>query len=183
MMVGLTGMPGAGKSTAGEALESLGAHRIVMGDVIREETKRRGLQADQENTGKVMRELREEFGEAAVAELCLKKILASSERFVVIDGIRSVAEVEAFRKAGNLLLIAIQASRQRRFQLLRERGRSDDPLQWDTFIARDERELGIGLGNVIALADEVVLNERSTPEDLRRTVVAIVMRWRQSLDR
>jgi len=181
MMVGLTGMPGAGKSTAGQALESLGVKRVVMGDVIREETKRRGLQPDPENTGKVMRELRAKFGEAAVAELCLKKLLASSERFVIIDGIRSLAEVEAFRKAGNLLLIAIQASRERRFRLLKERGRSDDPLLWDTFVSRDERELAIGLGNVIALADEVVSNEHSTPEDLGRMVVNIVTRWRQSL--
>lgn len=181
IMVGLTGMPGAGKSTAGQALESLGVLRIVMGDIIREETKRRGLQPDQENTGKVMRELREKSGEAAVAELCLQKILASGERFVMVDGIRSVAEAEAFRKAGDLLLVAIHASRQRRFHLLKERGRSDDPLLWDAFISRDERELGIGLGRVIALADEVVSNEHSTPEDLGRTIVALVKSWRQSL--
>jgi dephospho-CoA kinase len=174
-------MPGAGKSTAGQALESLGALRIVMGDIIREETKRRGLQPNQENTGKVMRELREKFGEAAVAELCLQKILASGERFVMVDGIRSVAEAEAFRKAGDFLLVAIHASRQRRFHLLKERGRSDDPILWDAFISRDERELGIGLGRAIALADEVVSNEHSTPEDLGRTVVTLVKGWRQSL--
>ena len=182
IIVGLTGMPGAGKSTAGGALEkSLGVPRIVMGDVIREETKKRGLEANPENTGRIMRELRDRYGEAAVAELSLQKIRESKVEFVIVDGIRSTAEVELFKRAGPLLLIAIHGSRQRRYKLLSERGRSDDPLDWETFTARDERELSIGVGRVIAMADEVVSNERATPEELGKTMVDLVQRWRRSV--
>ena len=182
-MVGLTGMPGAGKSTAGRALESLGLPRIIMGDVIREEARRRGLEASPENTGRVMRELREELGEAAVAELCLQRIRESKQRLVIVDGIRSTAETDLFRKAGDFLVVAIHASRRRRYDLLRQRGRSDDPIDWDTFTARDERELGIGVDRVIAMADEIVTNEHATPEQLGRTVVDLVKGWMRSLGR
>jgi dephospho-CoA kinase len=67
LIVAITGMPGAGKSTVAKALESRGFKRIVMGDVIREETRRRGLEPDEKNTGTVMLELREKYGQGAVA--------------------------------------------------------------------------------------------------------------------
>jgi dephospho-CoA kinase len=183
MMVGLTGMPGAGKSTAGYALESLGLPRIVMGDVIREETKKRGLEASPENIGRVMRELRDKLGEASVADLCMQRILESKLKIVIVDGIRSTAEVDRFRGAGEILVTAIHASRRRRYELLRQRGRSDDPLDWSTFVARDERELSIGVGRVIALADEVISNEHATPEQLERTVIDTVQGWMSSIGR
>ena len=54
-IVAITGMPGAGKSTAAHALAKLGWTRVVMGDVIREETKRRGLEPVAKNSGDVMK--------------------------------------------------------------------------------------------------------------------------------
>ena len=62
-----------------------------MGDMIREETKRRGLHPDDKNMGMVMREMREKYGAGAVAELCLRVIEPMKENAVVVDGIRSVA--------------------------------------------------------------------------------------------
>jgi len=174
-------MPGAGKSTAAQALVAKGWSGVVMGDVIREETKRRGLVPDESNTGEVMRELRKKYGEAAVAELCMQTIEGSGMENVVVDGIRSMAEAETFQKAAEMLLITVHASRARRFALLRDRGRSDDPLTFETFLKRDQRELEVGIGSAIALADEVISNERSSPEALTRTVVELVQKWVSSL--
>jgi dephospho-CoA kinase len=148
-----------------------------MGDVIREETQRRGLQADEKNTGEVMKELRKKHGEAAVAELCMQSIRRSGSEMLVVDGIRSVAEVDAFRKSADVLLVAVHASRPRRFALLRGRGRSDDPASYEMFLRRDERELEVGIGKAIALADEIVSNEHSTPEALSERIVELVERW------
>ena len=39
------------------------------------------------------------------------------------------------------------------------RKRSDDPQDWETFMKRDLRELGVGMGNVIATADHMIVNE------------------------
>lgn len=173
----ITGMPGAGKSTAAEALVASGWKRVVMGDAVREETKRRGLVADEANTGEVMRDLRRQHGEAAVAELSLKSMQESRAERLVVDGIRSMAEVETFRKSATVLLVAIHGSRPRRFALLKERGRSDDPLSYEMFLRRDERELEIGIGKAIALADEVISNEHSSPDKLSARIVEIVDNW------
>lgn len=170
-------MPGAGKSTAAKALEARGFKRVVMGDVIREETRARGMEPDEKNTAKVMLELREKYGPGAVAEVCLRSLKAMKEQVVVVDGVRSFAEVEVFAREGRVKLIAIHASRDRRFKLLSERGRSDAPASRASFDDRDKRELSIGVGNAIALADESLSNEHSTPEELAKRVVDLVDSW------
>jgi dephospho-CoA kinase len=176
-IVAITGMPGAGKSTAAQALVAKGWKRVVMGDVIREETRRRGLEPDSKNTGEMMKRLRKERGNAAVAELCLDAIRKARSSKVVVDGIRSMSEVETFRKSADVILIVIHASRRRRFTLLKERGRSDDPLSYEMFLRREERELRVGIGDAIALADEMVSNEHTTPERLASEIVEVVNRW------
>ena len=150
---------------------------MVMGDVIRAETRRRGLEPDAKNTGEVMNLLRREKGESAVADLCLETIAKLKAEKVVIDGIRSMAEVEAFRRNAAVLLVAVDASPERRFQLLKERGRKDDPITYQMFVERDRRELGVGIGRAIALADETVSNQHATPERLAAEIAQVVERW------
>lgn len=153
-----------------------------MGDVIREETQRRGLEPDAKNTGKVMKSLRQEKGEAAVAVLCMEKMQKTGAKRFVVDGVRSMAEVDVFRGSAKVLLVAVHASRERRFALLKERGRSDDPFTSEMFIARDERELEIGIGRPIALADEVLLNEHSTADSLSGQIINSVKSWTESVE-
>jgi dephospho-CoA kinase len=181
LIVAITGMPGAGKSTAAQGLVERGWTRIVMGDVVREETRRRGLEPDAANTGEVMQDLRRMMGDSAVAMLCLKTISGAGAAKVVVDGVRSMAEVEEFRKSAKVLLLAVLASPERRYALLRERGRSDDPLTREMFLKRDQRELGVGISVPIAMADESISNEHNTPEGVSRQMTEIVDRWLGSI--
>lgn len=180
-IVAITGMPGAGKSTAAQALAKEGWRRVVMGDVIRAETKRRGLEPDAKSTGEVMALLRKERGEAAVADLCLEAISKTGAERVVVDGIRSMAEVDAFRKKAPVILVAVHASPARRFELLKERGRKDDPLTNEMFVERDQRELGVGIGRAIAMADETISNQHTTPERLASEISKVVERWEKDV--
>lgn len=177
LIVAITGMPGAGKSTAAKAMEAHGFKRIVMGDVIREETRRRGMEPDERNTGRVMLELRENFGPGAVAEVCLRSLSAMKEEVVIVDGVRSLEEVEVFSRAGRVRLLAVTASRDRRFKLLTERGRSDAPTARASFDERDRRELSVGVGNAMALADESLSNERATARELGNRAVELAEWW------
>jgi len=183
LIIAITGMPGAGKSTVAEALEGAGFARIAMGDMIREETARRGLYLDDKNMGTVMREMREKYGAGAVAELCLRSIESKRAEMIVIDGIRSVAEIEIFRKTADVRLISVHASPKRRFELLTSRGRTDAPPDLASFKARDDRELSIGIGDAIAMSDEAISNEHITPEELRNTALRIVAGWTKPVGR
>ena len=162
IVVALAGMPGSGKAVFRKTLQKMGYPVVVMGDEVREEAKRRNLEPTPENLGALMLNLREKDGPAAVAKRCIPKLEKSTERMVGIDGIRSLPEVNEFKKHfPNFILIAIHASPKKRYKRLFRRRRSDDPQNWETFMERDLRELGVGMGNVIAIADHMIVNEGS----------------------
>jgi len=160
IVVGLAGMPGSGKSLVVTAARLEGYGVVVMGDVVREETEKRGLELNPKNIGKVMLELRKNGGASVVADKCIPKIERKRSGKVIVDGIRSLSEVDAFRKHfPRFSLIAVHASAEARFNRLYRRRRSDDPDGWEVFNERDMRELGVGLGNAIAMAEHVIVNE------------------------
>ncbi|MDR2699247.1 MAG: flagellar hook-basal body complex protein FliE [Nitrososphaerota archaeon] len=162
LVIGLTGMPGAGKTVFVEAATTVGYVKVSMGDVIREETLCRGLKLNPQNVGKVMLDLRKVGGYSVVAERCVPKIAAQVSDKIVIDGLRSLSEVEVFRtKFVGFKLVAVHAASEVRFIRLSQRDRSDDPKIFDVFHERDMRELGIGLGSVIALSEHVLVNDSS----------------------
>ena len=153
-------MPGAGKGAFRRVIQRMDYPVVIMGDEVREEVKRRNLKPTPENLGKIMLQLREVEGQAAVAKRCIKKLKNTKEGIVVVDGIRSLHEVEEFKKHfTNFNLIALHTSPKTRYQRLSQRKRSDDPNSWETFIQRDLRELSVGLGAVIAAADHMIVNE------------------------
>ncbi|MCX8192090.1 MAG: AAA family ATPase [Nitrososphaerales archaeon] len=181
-MVCITGMPGSGKSTVAKGLQKIDFEVVNMGDVIREEVMRRGLELNDKNMGETMKAVRRELGMGAVAKLCLPKIHKSDSKYIAIDGIRSMHEVEVFKQLGEVRLLAIHASPDRRFQLLKKRGRLDDPESWKDFQRRDRRELDVGIGEAIALADEVISNNDVTKRKLQNEALKVVKRWLASFE-
>ena len=160
-IIAVVGMPGSGKAIVSRVASSRGIPVLVCGDVVREETKRRGLAPTPENTGKVMLAIRQEEGPAVVAKSLILKIASSNAPLVVVEGVRSMAEVEALRRNHMVVVVAVHASPKTRYERLAARGRSDDPKSWEEFADRDARELGVGIGDVIALAQEMLINEAS----------------------
>ena len=179
LIVCLTGMPGAGKSTVASFLRDKGFVAITMGDAVRDEARRQGLEPTDAHLGKLMLKLRQDLGQGAVAHLVLQKLErdGNSTKDVVIDGIRGIAEVRVLKQVGHVKLLAIHASPEIRFKHLVERGRSDAPADTNEFISRDKRELSIGISEAIALADETISNNGLTIEQLRNHVYAIINEW------
>ncbi len=163
----IVGMPGAGKSLASRAIKDRGVPVFVSGDIIRDEARRQGLKLTRKNLGELMVRIRKEEGMGAVAKRLIPLVEKTSGRFVVYEGARSMEEVEELCRRYRVVTIAIHASSKARFQRLQRRGRSDRPRGWKDFVERDNRELGVGIGKLIALADRTVENE-DTKEDLRR---------------
>ncbi|NJE09459.1 dephospho-CoA kinase [Thermococcus sp. MAR1] len=169
MIIIVTGMPGSGKSKIVKEFERRGFPSVSMGDVVREETAKRGLELTKENVAKVSIRLRQELGQNAVAKLTVEKVkvLLKESPVVVIDGVRSLDEVGTFRSAfpdEEIVIIAVHTPPRLRFERLRARGRHDDPRTWEDFEERDWKELKFGIGNVIAMADYMVVNDCSREE-------------------
>jgi len=171
-VIGFTGLPGSGKSTAIDAIRNLGKI-ITMGDVIRNEAKKRGIEPTGENLGKIAKELREKGGDGIVAEKCVELIKQLKDDIIFIDGIRSQFEIDVFRNHWKFPIIATVIDEKTRFERLFERGRSDDPKELEEFRERDKREIGFGLKEVVNKADYKIENS-STIEFLQEETIKLV---------
>ena len=170
-------MPGSGKSTVVSTLKTKGFEALNLGDGVRAEAKRRNLEPTGDNLGKLMLELREKNGPGAIAGLLTEPIKNSQSKVIIIDGVRSTAEIEVLKNVGSVKLLSIEATADTRYKFLSSRGRSDDPTTREKFEERDNRELGVGIGESIAIADETISNSDITLDELTQLASKTIEKW------
>ena len=131
---------------------------VRMGDIVRDEARKRGLPVSDEAVGSLAHEERQRHGYGVWAERTLPRLMGDR---LLVEGIRGAAEIEVFRRrfGERLAIVAIHAAPRFRFDRVSKRGRSDDVRSFEAFLIRDRRELGWGLGDVIATADYMIVNE------------------------
>ncbi|GAB6947995.1 AAA family ATPase [Vulcanisaeta sp. JCM 16161] len=173
LVIVITGLPGSGKTIASDVARELGLPVVTMGDVIRDEAVRSGISSSMASVT-----LRLRGGTRAIAYRTLEKIPKQSN-VVVIDGARSIREIEAIEEAlsTKVVLIYVVAPWRARFERLLRRGRPDDPKTIEDFLMRDLRELRYGLGDLIARADYILVNESSIEEfreGVRRILTSLI---------
>ncbi len=158
-IMGVSGLPGSGKGFVSDIATEKGAMIVSMGDIIREEAKKRG-----ESTKETAKNLRKEHGQYIVAEMTIEKIKKLQEEgfesSILVDGIRSQYEVNLFKKNfDDFIVVSIFANPKLRYERIKLRKREDDTTDYDVFAERDQRELDFGIGNVISLSDKIIINE------------------------
>lgn len=175
IVVGLTGMPGSGKSfVVVDTARLMGFDVVVMGDIIRAEVLKYGLDLSPKNVGKIMLKLRSVEGNNVIAHRCIPNINQSKSEKVIIEGIRSLDEVIFFKKKfRKFTLMAVHSSPETRYKRLCNRGRSDDPKSYDVFCERDLRELNVGIGNAVAISEFMIINEENK-DKVKKTVVNVL---------
>ena len=180
-VIGVAGMPGAGKTEISRIANETGSDAVYMGDVIREEANLRRLEPTPKNIGSIMLKLREEEGPTVVAKRCIPKIISTNTDVVLVDGVRSLNEVQEFKKSfSDFFLIAVHSSPETRFKRLFRRKRSDDPNGWKVFLERDLRELCVGQGNVMVMSDYMIVNEGTLDDykaKIREVLEAATKKW------
>jgi len=170
-------MPGSGKSTIVSAMKARGIEALNLGDGVRAEAKRRNLEPTGNNLGKLMLELREKNGPGAIATLLTEQIKNSQSKVIIVDGVRSTAEIEVLKNVGSVKLLSIDASADTRYKFLSARGRSDDPKTKKKFEERDNRELGVGIDKSIEIADETISNSNITLDELTERAYKVIEKW------
>lgn len=158
-VIGISGLPGSGKSLVSEIATKKGAIIVSMGDIIREEAKKRG-----ETTKETAKNLRKEHGEYIVSQLTIKKIEQLKDEgiknSIIVEGIRSPKEVDLFKKHfDEFIILSIFTNPTLRFERLQKRMREDDSKDYNEFKKRDKMELDFGIGSVISLSDKIIINE------------------------
>lgn len=182
LIIALTGMPGAGKTTVANYLAQKGIPLLIMGDVVREAAQNEGLEPTSDNLAKLMIKLREKNGPEAIAYLIANKIKNMKKEdnefgVVIVDGIRSMAEIQVLKNVGNIKLLAIHGSITTRYSHIRERARSDVPSNIGEFDKRDRVEMGVGISDAIALADETISNNNISISELCELSHSTVQKW------
>jgi len=170
---GTVGLAGSGKGELADVAHDEGIPVVTMGDVIRQACRDRDLDPA-ENHGTVAKALREENGPAAIAERSLPMVrdaVDGEAETVVVDGLRSMVEVEAFREEfGEAFeIVSIEAPFELRAERLADRGRDASDVDLEALRDRDERELDFGMGEVMEAADYRIDNT-DTLESFRRRV-------------
>jgi dephospho-CoA kinase len=167
-----TGMPGSGKEEFLKICEARGAKIVRMGDIVREKAKEFGLDSSDTSVGTLANDERKRYGMDIWAKRTIPFV---GGELVVIDGTRGPDEIKAFRSAfGDALkVVAIHTSPKTRYERLKARARPDSPTTWEEFEHREQRELAWGLGQAIAQADYMVVNESSLA-DLKNAVDSLL---------
>ena len=151
----VTGMPGAGKEELLTVARGMGLPFLRMGDLVREayaESHPEGMAL-----GQFASHERDVHGKDVWARRALERM--SGDVFLV-DGCRSMDEVLAYRSLGeDIVVLGVHAPPKARYERLVARGRDDAPRSVEEFEARDAREMGWGLSDVLALADAMVVND------------------------
>lgn len=186
MIIGLTGKNGAGKTEVSQYLVSRGFVYHSLADEVRNEATRRGREISREVLIELGTELRSRLGAGVLAERVLARL--ASDRNHVIDSIRNPAEVEVLKRRKDFVLLAVDASRQARFERSRLRGREGAAATLEQFIREEDRELASDdpasqqLAATWQMADRVLQNDGSV-EDFHRKLAEILPALMSSFDR
>lgn len=197
-IIGFIGMPGSGKGEASLIARQQGLAVVVMGDVIRQEAARLGLEPTDQNLGRIGNALRASDGPDAVAKKTFERAIATGKDVVVVDGLRSREEADFFRThADEFHLVEVCAPVEARLKWLAARGRSDDPgkstandgkniiihcKEPDRQAAvalekRECREMGWGMCEAMKIADIKLKNDGNLDafrEDVKRLLGLLV---------
>ncbi len=153
----ITGMPGAGKEELLNVARSMDIPFLRMGDIVRDFHASSGAAEKGLSVGQVANGEREKHGKDIWAKRAIEQMHGD---IFLVDGCRSLDEVNSYKGLSDqVYIIGIHAPRRIRYERLVKRGREDAPKDMAEFDERDNRELGWGMGSVIALSDYLILNE------------------------
>ncbi|MFT4893059.1 MAG: dephospho-CoA kinase [Candidatus Nanohaloarchaea archaeon] len=158
-------MPLSGKTTVADILGEKGYTVLDMGEIVRIEMKKRGIEPG--NEGEFVNSMRDEHGMDAIAKLSvpyLEEIIEENEK-IVITGMRGWTEKERFEEetGEKIEIIAVWSSRETRKERREERQRDED-IEGQKFHERDVREIKNGVGKLMALSDYMIKNHGEIEE-------------------
>lgn len=177
-IIGITGTIGAGKGEVVEYLKKKGFTHFSAREFILNEVRKRGLEANRDNTTSVANDLRKAGGPGYIIE-SLYKMAEATEKDSVIESVRAIGEVNFLRAQENFTLLAVDADPKIRYERVIERKSALDHVTFEKFLSDEQREMLSSdptkgsISDCIKLADFKLMND-GTREELYAKVEEIL---------
>lgn len=178
MIIGITGPLCTGKSILSEMLIEKGFFRLSFAQVLRDEMTDKGLEIDRIKLQDYGNEMRKKHGADYFAEKLLA--MTQEDKNYIVEGFRNPAEINAFRKNREFILIGLAAPTDLRLQWMISRSKDKDPDNIEDLIRVDARDRGVGepdygqqSDKCYMLADAFIMNNTSV-EDLKEKITKIL---------
>ncbi|MGB1247394.1 MAG: AAA family ATPase [Chitinophagales bacterium] len=141
MVIGITGTIGSGKDTLMELLkEEYGFTHFSVRQYLIDRLDEEGEVINRTTMTNLANRLREENHSAFLAEE-LFKLAQDSGKNCVIESIRTPGEVEFLRDHSEFILFAVDADPNMRYERVQERKSVTDRIDFNTFMAEEQREM------------------------------------------
>lgn len=161
IIFGFSGLMASGKGTAAKYLEEKhGASSFRFSTMLRDSLDRFYLPHSRDNLIKMSEIIRGAFGEDTIAKTMARDAEKNSNRLVVVEGIRRLADIEYLKKLPGFVLAEIFADPKIRHERMIKRGEnSDDTAKtFAQFLADHQRSTEISIPAVLAQAIERIDN-------------------------
>lgn len=178
-LIGVVGRRGSGKGVFAEAAREMRIPAFEMSDVVVEKM----LKTDRVINNKTLREyadwVRKKYGQDYVARKTIERIRkeAGKARTAVVVGIRSPAEIRAFRKAfKETVVLSLRVPLNERWARVQKRKRPEDARDLEGFLWAERMEDKWGLGKAIEQADVIIRNcglRKSFKEQAKRLIAGL----------
>ena len=173
MIVCITGLPAAGKSSVGKILKEKGFRVYELGDIVREMMSKQGIALTPESDRKFTVMIRKRYGSLVTVKYLVKKVNLRKKANIAIIGVRSKPELDYIKRQAKVVTIAVLAPSRLRFERMRRRKRPDAQRTYSEFLKRDRKEVGFGVWGAINSADYVIAGTGAIPQ-LRKEVIQII---------
>jgi len=169
-VIGITGTLGAGKGTIVDLLkDEYSYEHYSVRDYLVEVIRERGLEVNRDSMTMVANELRANNSPSFITDELYKKAVKNNIN-CIIESIRTPGEIESLRAKGEFYLFAVDADSKIRYHRIQIRKSSTDNVDYETFVANEEREMNTddpnkqNLAKCISMADFVFNNNGDLSE-------------------
>jgi|SRR5665213_2166010 len=182
MIIGVTGTNGSGKGEVAEYLsKEKGFKHISARAFIVREIEKRGLPVNRDTMNVVSNDMRARFGATYFMEEMFQEVHDGED--VVMESIREVPSANFLKSRGGFL-IGVNADQKIRYERAVLRGSSTDHVDFDTFVAQEEKEMQNpdpakqNVGGVMKIVD-VTLHNNTTFEAFHAEIDAALEEFKR----
>lgn len=167
IIIGLVGEIASGKGTVVKYLKKkYQVSSCRFSDSLRDVLNRLYLEINRNNLQKLSQILRQNFGENLLAKVIVEDIKNNKNKFIIIDGVRRIADIENLKQLPEFKLIYITADIKTRYNRLtkREENKDDKNKTFQQFLKDNQVEAELEILKVSRQAHYKIYNNGNFKE-------------------